>query len=169
MIERGSPCSISDYSDTARILIVDDDPAAVRLLAQFLGAAGYRCLDSTTDSREALGRFRATQPDIILVDLVMPHLDGLDVLAQLRAEIDGSDYVPVVLMAADAGFDVKRRALSAGVHDFLAKPFEQIEVVLRVSNLLKTRRLYRTLAAQTRCANEVRWLARHAFAFGEQP
>jgi PleD family two-component response regulator len=80
----------------------------------------------------------------------MPDIDGITVLTQLRAEVMRGDYVPVVAIIEDATFAVKQRALSAGVNDFLTKPFEQLDVVLRVSNLLKTRRLYRALEQMRR-------------------
>ncbi len=136
---------MADYTDPARILIVDDEPANVRQLERMLGAAGYRCLQSTTDAREALARYRAMQPDLVLLDLTMPHLDGIAVLEQLTAEVAAGDYVPMVILTAGVTFDAKWRALSAGASDFVAKPFEQIELVLRVSNLLRTRRLHRAL------------------------
>ena len=133
---------------TARILIIDDEPANVRLLERLLGVSGYRELDSVTDPRHARERFRAFRPDLVLLDLTMPYLDGIDVLRQFRAETPADAYVPVLILTADATLEAKRRALEAGANDFLTKPFEQIEVVLRIGNLLATRRLYLTLAAQ---------------------
>jgi DNA-binding response OmpR family regulator len=136
---------MADYSDSARILIVDDEPASVRRLARMLGAAGYRCLHSATDPREALALYRAMQPDLVLVDLGAPHAEGIAVLEQLAAEVAPGDYVPMLVLTADVTFETKWRALSAGASDFLARPFEQIDVVVRASNLLRTRRLHRAL------------------------
>jgi CheY-like chemotaxis protein len=140
---------MADYIDPARILIVDDEPASARQLERLLEAAGYRCLERAT-AREALARFRTVQPDLVLLDLTMAHLDGIALLEQLKAEVAAGDYVPVLVFAANATFEVKRRALSAGANDFLTTPFEQVEVVLRTGNLLKIRRLHRTLDDQRR-------------------
>ena len=115
----------------------------MRLLEGLLGAAGYQCVQSTTDSREALARYRTMQPDLVLLDLTMPHLDGIAVLEQLKAEVTTGDYVPVVILATEVTVEEKRRALSAGANEFLTKPFDQIDMVLRISNLLTIRRLYR--------------------------
>ena len=134
----------------ARILIVDDEPMNVRLLERLLVASGYEEIATTTDSREALARYRAHQPDLVLLDLMMPHLDGIAVLEQLKAEIRAGDYVPVLVLTADATLDAKRRALAAGARDFVTKPFEQTEVVLRIANLLETRRLHRAVEDQNR-------------------
>ena len=134
----------------AKILIVDDEPANVRLLERLLAASGYPHVDSTTDSREAVGRYRAMEPDLVLLDLMMPHLDGIAVLGQLQAEIARDDYLPVLILTADVTLEAKRRALAAGASDFLTKPFEQTEVLLRIRNMLKTRQLYRALADQNR-------------------
>ena len=135
---------------TARILIVDDQPMNVRLLQRVLGVAGFRELTSTTDSREVVSLYRSVQPDLILLDLLMPHLDGVAVLEQLRAEIPAEAFVPVLMLTADVTIDAKRRALSAGAHDFLTKPFEHFEVLLRIQNLLNTRRLHLILEKHNR-------------------
>jgi CheY-like chemotaxis protein len=135
---------MADYIDPARILIVDDEPASVRQLERLLEAAGYRCLERATAS-EALARFRTVQPDLVLLDLTKAHLDGIALLEQLKAEVAAGDYVPVLVFAPNVTFETKRRALSAGANDFLSTPFEQVEVVLRTSNLLKIRRLHRAL------------------------
>ena len=135
---------------TARILIVDDEPANVRLLERVLQTAGYRAVESTTDPREALARYRALQPDLVLLDLMMPHIDGITLLGQLKAELRAGDYRPVLILTADVTPEARRRALAAGATDFLTKPFEQIEVLLRIRNMLLARRLYAALAEQNR-------------------
>src|SRR5882672_808184 len=85
---------------------------------------------------------------------MMPHLDGVEVLAQLRAEIPETVYVPVLVLTANATLDARRRALAAGAHDFLTKPFEAFEVLLRIGNLLATRRLYLALEEHTRALED---------------
>ncbi|HEX9820918.1 MAG TPA: response regulator [Methylomirabilota bacterium] len=138
----------------ARILIVDDEPANVLLMQRLLEDAGYRHLSTTTDPRRVLELYREVGPDLVLLDLMMPHLDGLAVLEQLRAEIPPDAYVPVLVLTADATPEAKRRALTAGARDFLTKPFEQVEVLLRIRNLLDTRRLHLALAEQNRALEE---------------
>jgi signal transduction histidine kinase len=135
---------------SARILIVDDEPANVRLLERLLRGAGYTQLEQTTDARQVLALYETFRPDLILLDLLMPHLDGVAVLTQLRSVIPGDVYLPVLVLTADATLEAKQRALAAGANDFLTKPFEQFEVVLRIRNLLDTRRLYVELDRQNR-------------------
>ena len=128
-----------------RILVVDDQPANVEVLARILKREGYRNVKSTNDPREALPLFTQFQPDLILLDLVMPHLDGVAVIELLRPHIPASAYLPILVLTADSTAEAKRRALSAGAKDFLAKPFDRTEVLLRIQNLLETRLLYRQL------------------------
>ncbi len=135
---------------SARILIVDDEPANVRLLERLLATAGYVHLERTTDSRAVLELYQRFQPDLVLLDLMMPHLDGVAVLEQLRGEIPATAYVPVLVLTADATLEAKRRALTAGAHEFLTKPFEQFEALLRIQTLLKTRSLHLDLERHNR-------------------
>ena len=137
-----------------RILIVDDEPVNVRLLERLLQSAGYREIATTTDPRRVLEIYRDFKPDLVLLDLMMPHLDGVAVLGQLKAEIPADAYLPVIVLTADATAEAKRRALSAGARDFLTKPFEQFEILLRIGNLLETRRLHVSLAEHNRSLEE---------------
>ena len=126
---------------TAKILIVDDEAAMVRLLELLLENVGYTDLRSTTDPREVLERCAEFQPDLILLDLRMPHLSGVQVLKQLerwRADL----YLPVLVLTADMSRASKRAALEAGASDYVTKPFEQTELLLRIRNLLETRHLF---------------------------
>jgi putative two-component system response regulator len=127
-----------------KILIVDDEPANVALLEDMLGEQGYTHLKSTTDSRLVLELCDEFDPDLILLDLFMPHLDGFAVLESLRA--DRSEvYLPIIVLTADVNEDTKRRALHCGATDFLNKPLDHIEVLLRIRNLLETRRIHQLL------------------------
>src|SRR6059058_6318252 len=127
-----------------RILIVDDEPANVALLEDILGNQGYTDLKSTTDSRRVSELCREFDPDLILLDLFMPHVDGFVVLDSLRA--DRSEvYLPIIVLTADVNEETKRRALHCGATDFLHKPFDYIEVLLRIRNLLETRRTHQLL------------------------
>src|SRR2546422_4539828 len=128
----------------ARILIADDEPANVRLLERLLGQVGYRNVRATTDSRQVRTLYEEFQPDLILLDLMMPHLDGVAVLEQLP--IAAGEYVPVLVLTADGTAQAKERALTAGAKDFLTKPFDRTEVLLRIKNLLDTRFASREIA-----------------------
>lgn len=126
----------------ARILIVDDEAANVRLLERLLATTGCTGVVSLTDPREALDLFLAYQPDIVLLDLHMPHMDGLEVLAELRRNTPEGAYVPIVVLTADVTSRAKTNALSLGANDFLVKPLETTEVLLRIRNLLHMRSMH---------------------------
>src|SRR5450759_763857 len=138
----------------ARILIVDDQAANTRLLERILRRAGYTRLTSTTDSREVLSIFTSLQPDLVLLDLMMPHVNGFEVMEQLKPLIPSGDYLPILVLTADVTGEVKRRALSAGAKDFLTKPFDAIEVILRIDDLLKTRLVDLQLREQNHMLDE---------------
>jgi putative two-component system response regulator len=126
----------------ARILIVDDQPANVRLLRRILGQAGYTNLHQVTDPRQVLDLYARLDPDLVLLDLHMPYLDGLTVMAQLRQVIPAQAYVPILVLTADISAETKQQALAGGAKDFLHKPFDPSEVLLRIANLLQTRQLH---------------------------
>ena len=128
----------------ARVLVVDDQDANLRLLEQTLRPLQVE-VALVADAREAAGRFVEFAPDIVLVDLHMPHLDGFEVLSQIRDLSKTDSFLPVVMLTADITSEAKRRALSLGVTDFLTKPVDVIEVALRVANLLRTRALHKQL------------------------
>ena len=136
-----------DLRDAA-ILIVDDEEANVRLLARLLSRAGFTRVRTTTDPHEVLPTFLEYSPDLILLDVRMPELDGFAVLALLREAIPTTDFLPVLAITGDASPETRQRVLSAGANDFLEKPFETAEVVVRVENLLTTRLLHRSLQQQ---------------------
>jgi EAL domain-containing protein (putative c-di-GMP-specific phosphodiesterase class I)/CheY-like chemotaxis protein len=145
----------------ARILIVDDEPANVLLLERILERAGYTQRCTTTDPRQAVTRFAETAPDLVLLDLHMPHLDGFAVMEALATVIGPDELVPVVVLTADSTAEVRQRALAAGANDFLTKPFDATEVLLRIQNLLHTRTLHvrlhehnRALEAKVRAHDE---------------
>ena len=131
----------------AGILIVDDEGPLVRLLEQLLEHAGYQNLRSTTNPREALRLCDDFQPDLILLDLRMPILDGVEVLRRLKRR-RAETYMPVLVLTADVSRESKRAALEAGASDFVTKPFEQTELLLRVRNLIEMRFLHRDLRRQ---------------------
>ncbi len=132
-----------------KILIADDAQANVRLLETILGRSGYTEVVSTTKPKEVLTLFRSTQPDLVILDLHMPQLDGFEVMAQVRAAVPPMEFLPILIMTADTTSPARDRALKAGANDFLAKPVDGTEVVLRVGNLLHTRALNRQLLKHT--------------------
>lgn len=131
----------------SRILIVDDEVANVRLLERTLSRWGYSNLTSTTTSSEVLGLYQEVKPDLILLDIMMPGLDGYGVMEQLTPHLKGT-YLPILVLTADATPQATRKALAAGARDFLTKPFDSTELLLRVYNLLETRYLHSRLEQQ---------------------
>ena len=126
----------------ASILIVDDQQANVLLLEQMLHAAGYANMTSTTDPHAVCALHRANHYDLILLDLQMPGMDGFQVMEGLK-EIETNGYVPILVITAQPGH--KLRALAAGAKDFVAKPFDLVEVRTRIHNMLEVRLLYKQL------------------------
>lgn len=132
----------------ANILVVDDEIANVELLEELLDQSGYKNVKSTTDSREVVELYESFQPDLILLDLLMPYMSGYDVMTQLKGIVPSSTYLPILVLTADVSYESKRLALSGGANDFLSKPFELSEVILRIKNLLETRHLHQLLEHQ---------------------
>jgi putative two-component system response regulator len=131
----------------ARILIVDDEPANVVLLERLLERAGYECVVSTSDSAQVLPLCTQRPPDLVLLDLHMPTPDGFEVMRQLDPWI-AEGALAVVVLTADTTADVRQAALSGGAKDFLVKPLDTIEVLLRIKNQLETRLLHVELRRQ---------------------
>ena len=123
----------------AKILIVDDQEANVRLLERMLRGAGYTSIASTMDPREVCELHRQNRYDLILLDLQMPGMDGFQVMEGLK-EIETDGYLPVLVITAEPGH--KLRALQAGAKDFISKPFDLAEVRARVYNMLEVRLLH---------------------------
>ena len=125
-----------------KILIVDDQEANVVLLERMLRGAGYVSITSTMDPREVCELHRKNRYDLILLDLQMPGMDGFQVMESLK-EIETGGYLPVLVITAQPGH--KLRALKAGAKDFISKPFELVEVLARVHNMLEVRQLHNEL------------------------
>jgi CheY-like chemotaxis protein len=128
----------------ARILIVDDQAANVRLLERMLGEAGFSDVTSTMDPLKACSLHQRHDYDLILLDLQMPGMSGFDVMAALAADA-GDSYLPVIVLTAQPQH--KLQALQAGAKDFISKPFDLLEVKTRIRNMLEVRLLYRRLEA----------------------
>ena len=120
----------------SRLLVVDDEPVNVKLLERMLKADGYGEIVSTLDPREVEGIYRERRPDLILLDLNMPYLDGFAVMARLR-EIGGGRLPPILVLTAQQMPEYRRRALEEGARDYVTKPFDRVELLMRVRNLLE--------------------------------
>ncbi|MCY1545435.1 Regulator of RpoS [compost metagenome] len=131
-----------NISADAKFLIIDDEPANIALLARLLQREGFGRIGSTTDPRKAIDMFRDRQPDIVLLDLMMPHIDGFQLLEAFSRPVGPRGFVPIVVLTADISITTRRRALSLGAKDFLVKPLDAVETVLRIVNLLETRFLF---------------------------
>nr|WP_320048840.1 HD domain-containing phosphohydrolase [uncultured Desulfuromonas sp.] len=125
----------------AKILIVDDNIANIALLEAILEEEDYQHVVTTTDPRQVLDLYRQHQFDLVLLDIRMPWLSGFDVLELLKNEV-GEDYVPVIVLTAQTDMETRQQALKGGAKDFLTKPFQSWEVLLRIRNCLETRLYY---------------------------
>ncbi|MDX1576951.1 MAG: response regulator, partial [Gemmatimonadota bacterium] len=134
----------------ARILVVDDEPQNVRYVCDVLQWAGYENVQGLTDPREALDRFGAERPDLVILDLLMPGMDGFETMESMREQLGDDEYLPFLILTSDISSESRRRALSSGARDFLTKPMSPTEVRLRVDNLLETRLLYLELERMER-------------------
>jgi PAS domain S-box-containing protein len=120
----------------AKILIVDDQQANVEVLENLLQVKGYTQVSSVTDARKAIPKIQQIGPDLILLDLMMPHLSGFELMAKIKEEGLMSRYMPIMVLTADVSMEAKQRALAGGASDFTTKPFNLVEVDLRIKNLL---------------------------------
>jgi putative two-component system response regulator len=132
-----------------RILIVDDDPASVALLEAYLGDEAS-VIRSVSESHHVEQAFLEFEPDIVLLDLHMPKPDGLEILSNLSSMRRSLGFLPVIVLTGDTGRVARNSALLLGADDFLTKPLDEQDVVLRVRNLLRTRRLWVELADANR-------------------
>ncbi len=132
----------------ARVLIVDDEEVNITLLTGLLQCGGYEHLQCTTEGSRVMELSAAFQPDIILLDLLMPKMDGFAVMTQLRASMPEDSYLPILVLTGDVSPQTRKRALTAGANDFVTKPLEVTETLLRIKNLLETRFLHLQLKHQ---------------------
>ena len=132
-----------------RILIVDDAQDNVDMISAFL-AEEASAIRGLTQSSQVERVFNEFEPDLMLLDLHMPAPDGLEILRNLRGVRESLGFLPVIVLTGDTGRTARNSALLLGADDFLIKPLDRQEVVLRVRNLLRTRRLYVELAEANR-------------------
>lgn len=155
------PLSMTGSLRGSRVLIIDDDDGAARMLVRVLRHAGLVAIEVRNDPFEGLLAFDRNPPDLVFLDLHLPGCDGFEVLDRLRARPVREAVVPIVMLTGDGDIRHRRRALARGATDFLLKPFNPMEVILRARALLETRALQRELSGQNRLL-EARVLQRTA-------
>jgi putative two-component system response regulator len=126
----------------AKILIVDDQEPNVKLLEHILSSSGYTTVSNTMDSRQVFDLYRQHRYDLIILDLNMPHMNGFEVMESLKT-IEKEGYLPVLVITAEP--EKKLRALEIGARDFVSKPFDHVEVLTRIRNMLEVRLLHKKL------------------------
>lgn len=129
-----------------RILVIDDEEANVLLLRTLLEREGYENTLCLTDPGEALEAFVRFDPHIVLLDLMMPGTDGYQLLEAFRRQGRQGAFRPVLVLTADTTVNARRRALALGARDFVGKPFDIVEIALRIANLLEMQILYERLS-----------------------
>lgn len=138
--------AIADHNN-AHILIVDDEPSNLKLLEKMLNRHGYDNLTLIEDPREVMQAYERNLPDIVLLDLNMPHLDGFAVLELLK-EKSGRELPPVLVLTAQQGYEHRLRALENGARDYLTKPFDRAELLARVRNLIEAQLFHKYMRGQ---------------------
>ncbi|HMO15482.1 MAG TPA: response regulator [Pirellulaceae bacterium] len=119
----------------AKIMIIDDEPLIIRVVRRFLQSSGYSRFIEITDAARAIDSIRLHRPDLILLDINMPGISGLDILRK-RQELDEAIFTPVIILSADADAAIKHEALELGATEFLKKPVDPSDLILRVQNAL---------------------------------
>jgi adenylate cyclase len=132
-------------SEQAKVLVVDDIPQNIRLLEAVLVPRGYAVV-SADSGQEALSRVTADEPDLVLLDVVMPGMDGYEVCRRLRAD-EGTAFLPIVMVTA-SGTEQRISAIDAGADDFITKPLDQDELLARIRSLLRIKRYHDTIEEQ---------------------
>ena len=137
----------------ARILIIDDQKLHIGLLEDILRKSGYVNIESTTDPQEGIESYKEKNPDLILLDLEMPKIDGFSVIEQLK-EIANGERLPLLALSPDRGQDICLKALEAGATDFISKPYEGIEVLVRIRNIIEAQLLNNQVRNQNKILEE---------------
>ncbi len=140
--------SAAEWTRPPRILVVDDEPLSVKIICRVLEAAGHGGVVSTSDGLEAISLIRFTKPDLVVLDLHMPGFHGFELLRSMTAMMPDGDFIPVLALTGDLIAGTRRAALKLGATDFLTKPFDNSELVLRIENMLRTRLLHLSLVDQ---------------------
>jgi two-component system, sensor histidine kinase and response regulator len=139
---------VDESLKNANILIIDDQIANIEVLTGLLAVQGYCNFKTTTDPRNVVELMAEFNPDLVLLDLAMPYFSGFEILEQIKSLISKDSYLPILILTADISTESKRKALAEGATDFLTKPFDLVEVGLRIKNLLFSRYLHQQLTSQ---------------------
>jgi putative two-component system response regulator len=145
----GEPDRLALLSQAAHIIVVDDEAPNVRMLLRMLDRAGFHSVTGITDPRDLHLLIVEEPPDLVITDLHMPEVDGYGVLDILMPLIT-QERLPVLMVTGDGSPDARQQALTRGAKDFVTKPFDMVEVLLRVRNLLESRMLFQDLRKQNR-------------------
>lgn len=132
----------------AKILLIDDEPSNCALVEAVLAREGYTRIETLLDPRMATERYLAQQPDLVLLDLMMPDIDGYALLDRLGRLAGRDDLVPIMVLTADTTIAARRRALALGARDIVTKPFDVFEFALRVANLIELRLMFELARAR---------------------
>jgi len=138
----------------ANILIIDDEPANVNLLQKVLSRKGYTNIQCTSDPRLVESLCEQTTFDAFLLDIRMPYIDGYGILTMLNNQFYANDYMPVIVLTAQTDRETRLKALECGAKDFLTKPFDQIEALTRIHNLLEVRLMHTQVKLQNQILEE---------------
>lgn len=144
----------ADILAQSRIFCIDDEPANLKLLNKMLTNGGYPAPVLIADPRQVLEHYRATRPELILLDINMPHLDGYQVMAQLQS-LDDALLPPIVILTAQNDRESLLKALALGARDFITKPFDRTELMMRVGNLLQAQLAHRLVHDQKSVLEEI--------------
>ena len=149
----GSAARIDLLRSAAHILVIDDEEMNLRLIRTMLRHAGYRDVTTLNDARGLEREIAGTPPDLVILDLHMPHRDGFSVIEALQPWVV-SEHLPILVLSGDGSTEARHRALTLGARDYLTKPFDLTEMALRVRNQLETRLLYMDVRKQNRALLE---------------
>jgi len=137
----------------AKIFIVDDDATSIRLLTKILSDAGYNNIKTTRNANKVQRIYNEFKPDLLVLDLHMPHMEGFKIMDQLR-EVHKNDYLPILVISQERNRVIQFSALEAGAKDFLVKPYDSIDVLLRIRNFLEVRMLHQEISDHNKVLEE---------------
>ncbi|MDH4120912.1 MAG: response regulator [Deltaproteobacteria bacterium] len=143
----------SDAMRQARVLVVDDNAANLALIRFLLNSAGFQRVEYLTDPYKAVELFLKDPYDLVLLDLRMPGIDGIEVMRRMQEGMNG-DYLPVLVLTAQTDPESKHAALQGGAKDLLLKPFDQLECLNRIRNLLEVRLLHKEIRDQNKILDQ---------------
>jgi putative two-component system response regulator len=138
---------------SARILIVDDQKVNARILEEIFRKAGYKNITCVHDSRDARTAYSALKPHAVILDINMPYMDGFQIIQQLK-EVEGDEYLPILMLTQLGDNDLRFLALESGAKDYLNKPFDHIEVLLRIRNIIEVHILHDRLREENKKLKE---------------